>query len=77
MLSAKPMMFAGLGVAAGVVAFIFLAPTFGGVVYGVSVNDPFAVTCAAVAVLLIVLCTTLSASREALRVNPASVLREE
>ena len=30
MLSAKPMMFAGLGVAAGVVAFIFLAPTFGG-----------------------------------------------
>ena len=77
MLSAKPMMFAGLGVAAGVVAFIFLAPTFGGVVYGVSVNDPFAVTCASTAVLLIVLSATLSAAREALRVNPASVLREE
>ncbi|HXI43729.1 MAG TPA: FtsX-like permease family protein, partial [Bryobacteraceae bacterium] len=77
MLSAKPMMFAGLGVAAGVVAFIFSAPAFGGVVYGVSVNDPFAVTCAATAVLLLVLCATLSAAREALRVNPASLLREE
>jgi len=77
MLSAKPMMFAGSGVAAGAVAFIFLAPTFGGVVYGVSVNDPFAVTCAATAVLLIALSAALSAASEALRVNPASVLREE
>ena len=77
MLSAKPMMFAGLGVAAGVVAFIFLAPTLGGIVYGVSVNDPFAVTCAAAVVLLIVLSVTLLAAREALSVNPASVLRAE
>jgi putative ABC transport system permease protein len=76
-LSARPMMFAGLGVAAGVVAFFFLAPTLGGLVYGISVNDSFAVTCAAAVVLLIVLSATLSAAREALRANPASVLRAE
>jgi ABC-type antimicrobial peptide transport system permease subunit len=76
-LSARPMTFAGLGVAAGLVAFFFLVPTLSGVVYGVSANDSLAVTCAAAVVPLIVLSATLIAAREALRVNPASVLRAE
>jgi ABC-type lipoprotein release transport system permease subunit len=46
-------------------------------VYGIAVNDPFAVICAAAVVLLMVLGVTLFATREALRVNPASVLRAE
>jgi len=45
--------------------------------YGVSANDPLLLTGAAVAVLGIVLCVTLGAASAALRINPASVLREE
>ena len=77
MLSAKPMLLAGSGVAAGIIAFLFLAPIFDGVVYGISLKDPLAVTCAAAAVLLIVLNAIFFAARAALHVNPASVLREE
>jgi len=45
--------------------------------YGVSANDPLALTGAAVAVLGIVLCVTFAAASVALRINPASVLHEE
>jgi len=77
LLSAKPVIFAGAGVAAGVTAFLFLAPAFGGLLYGVSANDPLAPIGAAAAVLAIVLSATLAAARAALRLNPASVLRED
>jgi hypothetical protein len=77
LLSAKPVMFAGAGVAAGVVAFLLLAPALGGLLYGVSTTDLAALTGAAAAVLGIVLIATFAAARAALRLNPASVLRED
>jgi hypothetical protein len=70
-------MFAGAGVAAGVVAFLLLAPALGGLLYGVSTTDLAALTGAAAAVLGIVLIATFAAARAALRLNPASVLRED
>jgi len=77
LLSAKPVMFAGIGVAAGVFGFLFLAPTLSGLLYGVSTTDPLALTGAAATVLGIVLSATFAAASAALRVNPASVLRED
>ena len=77
LLSAKPVMFAGAGVAAGVISFLLLVPALGGLLYGASTNDPVALICAAAAVFGIVLLATLAAVRAALLVNPASVLRED
>ena len=77
MLAAKPMVIASVGVAAGVGVFLLLVPTLGGMLYGVSAHDPIALTCAAATVLGISGSTTLVAACAALRVSPASVLREE
>ena len=75
--SARPMRFAGLGVALGAAAFYAAAPAFRGILYDVSPGDPAAMSFAAVAVLLIALAGTLVAVSGALRVDPAEVLREE
>lgn len=77
MLSAKPLRFAGLGVLAGILAYVALAPAFAGVLYGVSAADPLPAACAAAVVLLTALAASLGAALRALRVNPAAVLREE
>jgi predicted permease len=77
MLSAKPLKFAGLGVFAGILAYVAVAPAFAGVLYGVSATNPLPAACAAAAVLLTALAASLGAALKALRVNPAAVLREE
>ena len=68
---------ATMGVAAGAAAFYAVSPLFRNVPFGVSATNPFAVICGAAFVLLIALVTTLVAVRGAIRVSPASVLREE
>lgn len=77
LLSAKPMMFAGAGVAGGLAAFLLLAPSLSGLRYGVATNDALPLTGAAAAVLSIVLCAIVVAASAALRINAAAVLREE
>jgi len=77
LLLAKPAVFASVGVAAGVVAFLFLAPALSGLLYGVVATDPEALTGAAATVLGLTLLSTLAAARAALCLNPASVLRED
>jgi ABC-type antimicrobial peptide transport system permease subunit len=77
LLSARPMMVAGLGVAAGAAAFYAASPLFRNVLFGVSATDPLAVIGGAALVLFIALLTTMVAVSGAMRVSPASVLREE
>jgi len=77
LLLAKPAMFAGLGVAAGIAAMLLLAPALSGLLYGVPATDPLALMIAAGAVLGLALFATLAAARAALVLNPASVLRED
>jgi ABC-type lipoprotein release transport system permease subunit len=66
-----------MGVAAGTVAFQAVSPLFRNVLFGVSASDPLAVIGGAAMVLAIALITTLIAVKTAVRVSPASVLREE
>ncbi len=66
-----------LGVVAGTAAFYTVSPLLSNVLFGVSATNPFAVICGAALVLLIALVTTLVAVGGALRVSPASILREE
>ncbi len=75
--SARPMAFVGLGIAAGVAVFYGALPLFGSVIYGISPTDPLNVAPAAMGVLLAGLAAAISASRTALRVDPAEVLRGE
>ena len=77
LLSARPMMVASLGVAAGAAAFYAASPLFRNVLFGVSATDPLAVIGGAALVLLIALLTTMVAVSGAMRVSPALVLREE
>jgi len=77
LLSARPMMVAGMGVAVGAAAFYAASPLFRNVLFGVSPTDPLAVIGGAALVLLIALLTTLIAVSGAMRLSPASVLREE
>jgi ABC-type lipoprotein release transport system permease subunit len=77
LLSARPMLVATLGVAAGAAGFYTVSPLFGNVLFGVSATNPFAVICGAALVLFIALVTTLVAVSGAIRVSPASVLRGE
>ena len=77
LLSAKPIIFAGVGVAAGVAGFRLLGPVISGLMYGVSTSDPVALAGSAAIVLGIVLCAALAATGAALRFNPASLLRED
>jgi hypothetical protein len=71
------MMAAGVGVAAGAAAFNTASQLFRNVLFGVSPTDPLAVIGSAALVLFIALVTTLVAVSAAMRMNPASVLREE
>ena len=77
LLLAKPAMFAGAGVAAGLAAMLTLAPVLSGLLYGVVATDPAALTVAAATVLGLALLAMLAAARAALVLNPASVLRED
>jgi predicted lysophospholipase L1 biosynthesis ABC-type transport system permease subunit len=77
LLSARPMLVATLGVVAGAAVFYAISPLFSNVVFGVSATNPAVVICGAALVLVIALVTTLIAVGGALRVSPASVLREE
>jgi putative ABC transport system permease protein len=77
LLAARPMLVASVGVAAGTVAFHAVSPLFRNVLFGVSATDPLAVIGGAATVLAIALVTTLIAVNGAIRVSPASVLREE
>lgn len=77
LLLAKPAMFAGTGVAVGLAAMLLLAPALSGLLYGVLATDPIVLTAAAAAVLGLALLATLVAAHAALRLNPASVLRED
>lgn len=72
MLLAKPLTFAGIGAAAGVLALFAMAPAFGAVLYGISTTDPLPTACAAVAVLSTALAASLTGALGALRVNPGS-----
>jgi ABC-type antimicrobial peptide transport system permease subunit len=76
-LSIRPLLFACLGVVAGLGCFMFLAPTLSPLLYGISPGNPLVTIVAPVTVLLVVLGALLVSSRTALRVNPASALREE
>jgi hypothetical protein len=77
LLSARPMLVASLGVAAGAAAFYAASPLFRNVLFGVSATDPLAVIGGAALVLSIAMLTTMVAVSGAMRVSPASVLREE
>jgi predicted permease len=77
MLSTKPLLFAAIGAAAGLLAFFGLTPALGGMLYGVSAADPLLAAGAAAAVFLTALGASLTAAFGALRVNPVAVLREE
>jgi predicted permease len=75
--SARPLCFAALGVTLGVVGFQGATPAFRGVLFEVSPGDPIPLLASAGAVLFMALAATLVAIRAALRVDPASVLRED
>jgi len=77
LLAARPLLVATMGVAAGAAAFCPMRPLFRNVLFGVSATNPLAVIGGAALVVLIALVTTLIAVSGAIRVSPASVLREE
>jgi hypothetical protein len=76
-LSVRPLLFACIGVVAGIGSFMFLAPTFSPLLYGISVGNSFVALWAPVAVLFVVLGALLASSSAALRVDIAATLREE
>ncbi len=73
----KPMVVIGTGIVAGAAVFCGVIPMFRSVLYGISPTDPLNVALAAVIVLLVGSAAALSASRKALCVDPADVLRAE
>lgn len=75
--SARPLRYASLGVALGVVAFLASTPAFRSLLFDVSPADPENILVAAAAVALIALASTLVAAGGALRLDPAAVLRDE
>ncbi|HEV2689612.1 MAG TPA: ABC transporter permease [Bryobacteraceae bacterium] len=75
--SARPVRFAALGVLLGLAGFYAARPAFRTVLYEVSPADPLTIAASAGAVLFIAMAATLVAIRSALRVDPATVLREE
>jgi ABC-type antimicrobial peptide transport system permease subunit len=75
--SARPLRFTALGVALGAAGFYAATPAFRSVLYEVSPSDPITMLSSAAAVLFIALAATLVATRAAIRVDPATVLREE
>ncbi len=75
--SARPLRFVSMGVVVGIGAFYAITPAFRSVLYEVSATDPTTLAVAAAGVLFIALAATLVAAGGALRVDPASLLREE
>jgi predicted permease len=75
--SARPLRFAALGVALGIPGFFAATPAFRSVLYEVSPADPFAMLSSVATVLCIALAATLVAIRAAIRVDPATILRED
>ena len=74
---ARPIGFAGLGIAAGLAAFYAVTPAFRSVLYEVSPADPASMMTAAGLMLAVALAATLVAVNGALRVDPGAVLRQE
>ncbi|HYL78993.1 MAG TPA: ABC transporter permease [Bryobacteraceae bacterium] len=77
LLSARPLRFAALGVALGIAGFYAATPAFRSVLYEVSPADSAAMFSSAATVMCIAVAATLAAIRAAIRVDPATVLREE
>lgn len=77
LLSAQPMLIAVLGVAAGIAGFYAVSPLLGNFLFGISAGSPLVVVCGAALVLFITLATSLVAISDAIRLDPAAVLREE
>jgi ABC-type antimicrobial peptide transport system permease subunit len=75
--SARPLRFAALGVTLGAIGFYAATPAFRSVLYEVSPGDPITMLTSATGVMFIAIAATLVAIRAALRVDPATVLREE
>ena len=75
--SVRPMAVIGAAVIMGIAAFYAVIPSFNSVLYGISPTDPLSIATAAVIVLSLGLAATFSASRKALHVDPAEVLRGE
>jgi len=75
--SARPMLCALTGAICGTSAFYASAPFFRDLLYETLPRDPSAICGAVVAVLLVALIATLTAVAGALRIQPATVLREE
>ncbi len=75
--STRPMRFTVLGVVLGMAGFYAATPAFRSVLFGVSSTDPLTLILSVAGVLLIALLATMVAVTGALRVDPASVLRDE
>jgi hypothetical protein len=73
----RPVVFIGIGIAAGLVAFYAAVPVFGSVLYGISPTDPLIIAMTVAAVILVASAATFSASVQALRIDPANLLRAE
>jgi ABC-type antimicrobial peptide transport system permease subunit len=73
----RPTTVIGIGIAIGLAVFYSTIPRFRNVLYDVSPAEPVNVAVAAAAVMLVGAGATFSASRKALRVDPADVLRAE
>ncbi len=76
-LSARPLQFAVLGVAAGLAAFYVTDPVLGKALYGVSPADPLRLLATTAGVLLVALLAIVVAVQAAWRLDPAILLREE
>jgi predicted permease len=77
MTSKRPLAAIGMGIAAGVPVFYAAIPLARDIFYGIRPTDTFNVVLTVAAVLLAGLAAALSASRKALRIDPAEVLRLE
>lgn len=76
-LSTRPLLLVASGVSAGAVAFFMAAPLFRTVLYEVPAMNPPSLAAAVALVLAVSALATWAAVRSALRMSPASVLREE
>jgi predicted permease len=73
----RPMAAIGIGIAAGLLCFYRTVPLFGTILFGISADNPMIVVFAAATVLLLGLVGSITASREALQIDPAVALRGE
>ncbi len=73
----RPIAVVGIGIVAGGAVFYRVVALFGNVLYGVSPTDPRNLALTAATVFLVGFAASFWASRKALRVDPAEVLRLE